>query len=58
MFVVLVTEITSPSKVHNQTPKYADGQRIGYGLLHAFAWTSFALGIEKLFIYLVCGHAG
>jgi hypothetical protein len=54
MLMALIVEITIPSVVHGQIPTYTDRQRVGYGLLHAFAWTGFALGIEKLFLLLVC----
>jgi hypothetical protein len=54
MLIALVVEITAPSEIHGRTPTYTDRQRVGYGLLHAFAWTGFALGIEKLFVILVC----
>jgi len=54
MLIALVVEITVPSRVHNQIPAYNDRQRLGYGVLHAWAWTCFAFGIEKLFVSLVC----
>ena len=55
MFIVSIIEITDPSRIHNAKPKYNDRQRVGYGALHSFAWTSLAFGISKLFLMLVCG---
>jgi hypothetical protein len=54
MFVVWVVEVTAPSSIHNMVPAYTDGQRASYGLLHAFAWTSFAFGIAKLWVVVIC----
>jgi hypothetical protein len=56
MLTVTIIEIVHPSKVHEQTPKYTGGQRIGWGIFHAWAWTSFAFGIEHVVTAFICGR--
>jgi hypothetical protein len=55
MFIITIIELTTPSLIHNVNPKYSERQRIGYAVLHSFAWTSFSLGISQLFRMVVCG---
>jgi inner membrane protein involved in colicin E2 resistance len=54
MFLITIVEITSPSKVLLETPTYTPRQRVGWGIFHAWAWTSFAFAIEKGFLSVVC----
>jgi hypothetical protein len=54
MFIISIIEITDPSVINGVKPRYSDRQRIGYAVLHSFAWTSLSLGISKLFVDVVC----
>ena len=54
MLAIGIIEITFPSHVHGVKPNYTDGQRIGFALLHSFAWTAFAFGIATLFVTFAC----
>lgn len=56
MLLITIIEIVHPSKVHEQTPKYTERQRIGWGIFHAWAWTSFGLGIEHALVAFTCGR--
>jgi len=54
MFLVAMLEVTYPSQINGVERPYNGLERVMYGVVHAFAWTSFGLGIAKLFFLIVC----